>query len=251
MFHKPTERVLSIFNLLSGHPEGLTLTQIAQQLSIPKSTLSPILQEMTFQNYLHLDDDTSLYFIGISLHAIASSYDVTNELIPKVKTVMQRITEQSNEMCQLGILEGTEILYLLKEVPKTEMPIQIISHTGKKLPAYATALGKALLSYYTLEELKELYPEGLEAVTPHTITDMDVLWTQLQDIKQSNISHESEETTPFLCCYATPITLSETERIALSISLPVFLCTDEKVAQIKSLLIEAKNEIENLQLLKK
>lgn len=250
MFHKPTERVLSIFNLVSGHPEGLTLTQISQQLQIPKSTISPILQEMTFQNYLYLDNESGLYFLGLSLHAIASSYDITNELIPQVKAIMKRITEQSNEMCQLGILEGTEILYLIKESPQTEMPIQIISYTGKKLPAHATALGKALLSYYSLDELNALYPNGLEQMTPNTITDINVLWAQLQTIKKTNISYESEEITPFLCCYATPISLTSTRRIALSISLPLFLCNDDKIAQIKTLLLEAKEEIENLHLLK-
>lgn len=250
MFHKPTERVLSIFNLVSGHPEGLTLTQISQQLQIPKSTISPILQEMAFQNYLYLDNHTGLYFLGLSLHAIASSYDITNELIPQVKRIMKRITEESNEMCQLGILEGTEILYLIKEAPQTEMPIQIISYTGKKLPAHATALGKALLSYYSFEELQALYPDGLEKMTPNTITDIHVLWQQLQEIQRTNISFESEEITKFLCCYATPILLTPTRRIALSISLPLFLCNPEKIEQIKGLLLQAKEEIESLHLLK-
>ena len=250
MFHKPTERVLSIFNLLSGHPQGLTLTQISQQLAIPKSTISPILQEMVFQNYLYLNNNSGRYFLGISLHAIASSYDITNELSPQVRRIMQRITQETNEMCQLGILEGSEILYLVKEVPTEESPIQIISYTGKKLPAYATALGKALLSSYTREELEALYPEGLTAITPNTITDFDRLWEQLQEIKTTDIAYESEEVTPFLCCYATPIVLTTDQSIALSISLPLFRTNDEKIAQIKEVLLHAKEEIENLHLLK-
>ena len=54
MAHKPTERVLHILLLLSGHPEGLSLTQIAEMLQIPKSTISPILQEMVYQNFLYI-----------------------------------------------------------------------------------------------------------------------------------------------------------------------------------------------------
>ena len=45
-WHKPTERVLSILELLASTPEDITISQISDKLSIPKGTLFPIIQTL-------------------------------------------------------------------------------------------------------------------------------------------------------------------------------------------------------------
>lgn len=60
--HRSTSRVLDIFDLLSTTMEGFTLTEIAQALQSPKSSILPILQTMASRNYIDLDyRDQSLY----------------------------------------------------------------------------------------------------------------------------------------------------------------------------------------------
>lgn len=60
--HRSTSRVLDIFDLLSTAMEGFTLTEIAQALQSPKSSILPILQTMAARNYIDLDyRDQSLY----------------------------------------------------------------------------------------------------------------------------------------------------------------------------------------------
>lgn len=48
--HRSTSRVLDIFDLLSTTMEGFTLTEIAQALQSPKSSILPILQTMASRN---------------------------------------------------------------------------------------------------------------------------------------------------------------------------------------------------------
>lgn len=246
MSHKPTERVLNIFNILASHPSGLTLTDISKALNIPKSTLSPILNEMTLQNFLYLNPENGLFTVGISTYYLSAAYDQTNELIPHLKSVMKHIAAETNEICQAGILDGSEVLYILKEEPLADLPIRIISYVGKRLPAHCTALGKALLLDYTLKDLVKVLPPTLESKTPNTITSISDLYSQLQLFRKEGICYECEEVTPHLCCYAIPISLIGKKKVALSVSIPLFRRSQEKINQIKKMLLDAKAEIEAL-----
>lgn len=59
--HKPTERVLNILQLLSEKRDGITLTEIAQSIHAPKSTIYPIIQTMLDRKFIHLDKSTLKY----------------------------------------------------------------------------------------------------------------------------------------------------------------------------------------------
>lgn len=242
MYHKPTERVLSIFTHLANHVDGGSLTDLSINLNIPKSTIFPILQEMVYQNYLYFDAETNKYHIGITTQAIASSYDPVREIFPLIQQEMKNITFKTNEICQMGILEGPNVLYISKEEPKTNLEIQIISYVGKRIPAYCTALGKALLAGYSLVELKDIYPYGLSPQTEKTITDIKLLKTQMETFSKEGIFYEEEEVTSHLCCYATPIDLPNNQKIAISVSMPIFRADEKKRQLIKKLLLQAKNK---------
>lgn len=244
MSHKPTERVLGILSLLAAHPEGLSLTQITAFLSIPKSTISPILQEMTQQKFIQMQPGANLYTIGIASYCIGTAYEYDKTLLPYIKSIMQKITKEINEMCQVGILDGPDVLYILKEDTAANQTIKIISYVGKRLPAYCTALGKALLYDATLDELKQLYPNPFIKETVNTLENVQAFYDQLQTIKQTQIATEYEEVTYQLCCFAVPIILANSRRYAMSISMPLFRATEEKRALAKKLLLEAKAAIE-------
>lgn len=244
MTHKPTERVLNILNLLSINPGGLTLTEISGKIDIPKSTLYPIMQTMLEYNFVSLEKNSLKYSIGISAFCAGSSYSQNRTMLDFVKKIMKTIVSTIDETCHMGVLEGNTVLYVLKEDPVKDMGIRLISYVGKRIQAYCTALGKALLSQYTIEEVKALYPDGLKAITENTITNFDILGNQLTNIKKTHIATEIEEISEFLCCYAVPLTSKGKIIAAISISIPTFRATDEKIKLAIKLLLEAKAKID-------
>ncbi len=246
MSHKPTERVLNILNLLSVNIEGLTLTEISKIISVPKSTLFPILQTMTDMRYIQLGKDSFRYKLGISTFCIGSSYSQDEYMLDFVKDIMKNIVTEIKEICQMGVLEGNNVLYVLKEEPEIALDIRIISRVGKRLPAYCTALGKALLSNYNIAEVKKMYPKGLIPYTENTITDFDVLNDQLAIIRQEHIAKEYEEITKGLCCYAVPLESNGNVIAALSVSVPNFRATKEKIDLITQLLLNARDQFGNV-----
>ena len=56
--HRSTVRVLSILLALSNTPDGMTLAELSQQLSAPKSSLFTIIHTMANQNFASYNEVT-------------------------------------------------------------------------------------------------------------------------------------------------------------------------------------------------
>ena len=240
--HRPTTRIIDILELLSKIPTGLSLTEIADAISAPKSSISPLMHTLTNRKFVFYDKDTQKYCIGIAAFVVGSSYVQQMTALQFIQSEMKHITDTCKETCQFGIRDNSQVFYMAK-VDSPE-PIQLVSHVGKRLPLYCTAIGKALLSDLSLEELKQLYPNGLQPYTESTITDFDTLFQQMKEIQISGIAKEYEEVTPHIVCVSTPLRRNGKIIAALSISVPRFRMTESKETQLMQLLLEKRNVIE-------
>lgn len=243
--HRSTARVLDILEQLASSPngEGYTFTELATTLGAPKSSLFPIIHTLEKRKYIQQDRQSGKYSIGIGTCLLNAGLqnDGGLKLITKI---MHSIVDACEETCQLGILDEGNVLY----VQKVDSPqkIRMISYVGTKLPANSTAIGKALLSGLNDEAVKALYPSGLSRLTEHTIVDMQQLLTQLHDVRDNGIASEKEESTLQLCCWAVPLYSQGIVFAALSVTVPLFRCSDEKVQIVRTCLLNARTEIEQL-----
>lgn len=242
--HRSTTRVLSILSALSNTPEGPTLAELSQQLSAPKSSLFPIVHTMAAQNFASYDEISQKYTIGLNAYLAGVSYVKNHNVIERIQEEMKAIVNQCAEICQFGILEHSDVLYLAK-VDSPE-PIRLSSSIGKRLPAYCTSLGKALLCKFSKEELQELYPEPLIPLTPNTVKSVDELYKQLLVVRSTSIAIERGETHPDISCISTPLYHNGKPAASISISVPTYRFTPEKQNQIEHILLSSKPRLEKL-----
>lgn len=241
--HRATARVLDILERLASSEGGLTLTELAQQLEAPKSSLFPIVHTLEERRYIRQERGTGRYTMGLNALVLGASVASDRDLEPIIR-VMRQVVEDCQETCQLGILDQGNVLYVEK-VDSTEA-IRMISWVGNRLPANATAIGKALLSGLDDWRVRALYANGLSGLTTRTITDMDILLQQLQEIRLRGIAAEREESTSQLACWAVPLYRRQEVFAALSVSVPMFRCDEVKIVQVCRCLFDAKKEIERL-----
>ncbi|NLY08273.1 MAG: IclR family transcriptional regulator, partial [Tissierellia bacterium] len=200
--HKPTKRVLDVLNYISSSNEGKNLTDISNQLNISPSTLQPILKTLLNEGFIDVDN-FKFYRIGINSFITGQKYVNNTNTFSIIKKEMKEIVHKCNEICQLGVHDNIEpgnVIYLYKEEPY--QAIQLMSSIGLSLPAYASALGKCLLSQFTDEEIKMIYNHGMEKLTNNTITDVDILIKQIREMEKLGYSHEVGESSPDIECYA-------------------------------------------------
>ncbi len=151
--------------------------------------------------------------------------------------IMHTVVDGCGETCHFGILSGGDVLYLAKvNSPQT---IRMYSMTGRRLPAYSTAIGKALLRDCSPAQLRALYPEGLKALMPNTITDFDTLYGQLLEIRIQGFAYEKEESNENIRCIGVPICTDGRVSAAMSVSIPVFRYSEELRQKAEQLLKEA------------
>lgn len=242
--HRSTARVLSILSILSLEKEGLTLAELAQRLHAPKSSLFPIVHTMADQNFIFYHEAAQKYTIGLNSYLVGISYMSRHNVIERIKDEMKYIVQQCSEICQFGILEHNLVLYLAK-VDSPE-PVRLSSDIGKRLPAYCTSLGKALLSLCSLEDLRQLYPEPLVPYTANTVKTLEELYCQLVNVRETSIALEQGETHPDISCIAVPLVRNHQVAASISVSVPTFRFTREKREQIETLLLMTKPKLEKL-----
>ena len=243
--HHSTQRVVDILeNIMYQNDTGLTLTELAQKLGAPKSSLFPIVHTLCQNRLLKFNEGTSQYTIGMKAYEIGNAYLRNGSVNEEIQAIMRDISQKCSETCYFAELVDGDVFYLF-EVDSPE-PIRMVASPGKRLPAYSAGIGKALLSGKSREEITDLYPDGLVPLTEHTITDMDQLCAQLSEIWNTGIAFECEESTPFIRCVAVPIKRAGTICAAMSVAVPVFRYNQEKEALIIQLLQEARGNVEKL-----
>lgn len=241
--HQTTIRILETLELIANNPNRFTLSDISNELHIPKSTISPILHTLIHKGYLSLGANLR-YRIGFSAYNLGTGFLHQFNFLDEIEKILSNVTNICLEASHYAVLSGGDVLYL-KKVNSPE-PIRMVSFVGNKIPAYSTALGKALLLNMSMNDIKKLYPNGLTPVTEHTITNFAELKEQLTKARKEGYVYEIEESNEYIRCIAVPIRKSEKIVASISVATPVFRYNDKKETLIKTLLSDAQSKIETL-----
>ena len=240
--HRSTSRVLDIFELLSTtSSDGATLTEIAQALESPKSSILPILQTLVARGYIDMDYRTNKYSIGVNLYMAASIYRSKISINKFIDNEMRHLTTRLEESCCLAVLDGRNSLFLHRTDPRDGVHCQ--KSPGKSELACLGAVGKSLLCDYKLKEISDLFLSNGQTL-PNDI-NLYRLHVQMEETRFTSLSYEYGEVEPGIQCVATPIRHQEKVVAALGIILPVFRLTPEKIPDCTRLLPVSAQRIEN------
>ena len=138
-YHNPTLRVLRILELIDANSGGLSLTEIANLLDLPKGTISPILKTLAATNYVVTDG--SLYKIGPHTFELGLSYASGQNALSIIRSEMRSIVSQVDEVCQMGVLVGEEV------VSRVKLPDLIVRQAGEKRFAQAGDMSREVAAH--------------------------------------------------------------------------------------------------------
>ncbi|ANS74488.1 IclR family transcriptional regulator [Paenibacillus yonginensis] len=214
------EKANDILLLISEHPAELKLIDLSKQLEINKSSMFTLLNTMEALQWVVREKD-STYSLGSKLGAWGNAFFKQFSLIDRFRKEAAVTKQTLLETIQLAKLEQQEVLYLAKE--EMPSPVRIASEPGKKLPAHATALGKAMLAWLDHTEFGALYAE--EALTPsltqHTLRSREELLRDLASVRETGCAFDREEAVMGFCCVAAPIRDGD-GRVVAAISCSMF-----------------------------
>jgi DNA-binding IclR family transcriptional regulator len=209
---------MEILQLVNANPQGLSLSEICQRLEMPKSSTHELLHAMEQQKFLQIDGKR--YKIGIRIFELGQTASRNLDILRAVRPHVKWLSSQSSMTTQFGILEKTEVIYLSKITSHEGIAVE--SQVGARMPAHATALGKAMLSLLPDEVLETNYESVVfEKFTPSTIASTSELRDRLNEIRDKKFAEDHEEFTKGVFCLSVPVPALREDTIgAISISMP-------------------------------
>jgi IclR family KDG regulon transcriptional repressor len=231
-------KAVTILEFLGASSKGESLTTISEHLKIGKSTVHRLLATLRDHDLVWLDPISSNYILGAKILKWGDQLSRQSLLIRYGEAVLLHLANETNETCNLGVLEGDQTLYLIKK--ESQNTLRMSGQVGKRLPAHCTALGKVLLAGLTPEELAQLYGKRskLETPTANSIAVVSDLLAHLDKVRLTGLAFDTEELYPGVVCLAAPVRDYRARIIAaISVSFPRHRIDPEKLEEFKRHLI--------------
>ena len=236
------DRAVMMLKLFSDTTKELKLTEIAEQLDLHKSTTFGILNTLKYHGLIRQNEENQKYSLGIYLlelgNLVINSLDIHQIASPLLNNIRNSI----EETVHLGMLDGSEVIYIDKQ--ESYQSMRIFTTIGTRNPAYCTGVGKAMLAFQRPEAIDSVLSNELKAFTQHTITSKSDLLKEMEEIRECGYAMDHEERIDGLTCVATPIfDYTGQARYAISVSGPTLRMTDEKILAAIEILKRASSEI--------
>ncbi|MFG6402632.1 IclR family transcriptional regulator [Microbacterium sp. P04] len=137
------DRVTAVLEAFGEDDEGLGVSELARRANLPKSTVSRVAAELVAQQYLDRVGDR--FHIGMRLFELGRTVERPRMLRQRALPVMAHLRALTGASVLLGILDGADVVVLA--VTRAQPAAVAVPRVGARLPAHATALGKALLAF--------------------------------------------------------------------------------------------------------
>jgi IclR family transcriptional regulator, KDG regulon repressor len=229
-------RLLKVFR---SRERELGVSELARRLDLGKSTVHRALATLAAEGLIEQNPETGNYRLGIVMFELGEAVRVHMDLHAAAGPVLASLREQTRESCQVGILDGHDVVYVDRlESPQT---LRLFTETGRRVPAHCTSSGKVLLAHLDSVELSRVLDGTvLTELTPRTITDRTVLLDELARVRRRGWSEAVEEREVGVASIAVPIRDVRDEVVAaLSIGAPTARLGAQARKRLASVLVEA------------
>jgi len=177
------ERGLRILGEFSREQRTVNAPDLARRFNLPRSSVFRLLNTLEGLGFIERAEGGRDYALGMAVLRLGFEYLASLPLNELGQPLLERLSEQTQQPCNLVVRDGRSIVYVARVAPPS--PFVSSVHVGTRLPAHATVLGQVLLGDLSLSELQQLYPEErLESFSPNTPRTVSALFEAVQAHRQ-------------------------------------------------------------------
>lgn len=240
--NRTVQRAVDIMSYISAHPDGVSIDELCEQLSLPKTSAYDILVTLVHAKMLSVRPGArQMYQTGITAYRIGMSYPNADDELKLIGDALKDLALESGRTAFFGKLSGNEVLYILKEVP--ENPIITTATVGSTAPLYCTSLGKILLTYLPEEQTRELI-NSLQ-ITPRTeltVKNRRELRDELRLTRERGYALDFREFEEHMVCASAPVYRKDAS-LAGAVSISGFYRPEEDYEKVGQLIRQKAAEI--------
>ena len=153
------DKTLDVLLVLARAAGPIAAATISRETGIAKSSLYHLLKAMAAKGFV-AQLDNAQWGLGVSAFEVGSAYirhePMERRARPLLAAAIARIRFVGSVVGHVGILRGSDTLYLLKE--SSDHNITLVTDVGVRLPASLTASGRAMLAHLPDSQVRALFP---------------------------------------------------------------------------------------------
>lgn len=195
-------RGLEVIRSFSAQSSQQTLSEVAARSGLTRAGARRIL--LTLQTLGYVTSDGKYFSLTPRILDLGFAYLSSMPIWNLAEPVMESLAEEVGESCSAAVLDGTEIVYVMRV--STHKIMSITLGVGSRLPVYCTSMGRVLLAALPEDQamacLKASRPAAL---TRHTVTDLDALRQKIAQTRKQGWCLVNQELEEGLVSMAAPI----------------------------------------------
>lgn len=222
------DRVLQLL-LLFRDRRTLRVADAARELGVAASTAHRLLAMLQLHGFIAQDSETRQYVPGPAILELGSALHRHGPSTERAQAATDALSGQLDETSNVSVLQHTSVVFIAGT--DSQHTLRIANQTGRRVEAFHSSPGKAMLADLSPERVRVLYPsemltDGLNDVTVRRAS----LEAELDEVRRNgyatNDVPNSSGAGDFLSI-AVPIRQRGTAIAALSIAAPAQRVTVE------------------------
>jgi IclR family transcriptional regulator, acetate operon repressor len=214
--------MIAILDAVKESGGSISITDLAMQTALPKSTVSRLVAELTAQRYLHRTDDGVT--LGMRLFELGTRASLPRRLLTAAAPVIRQLRDVTGERVGLWVQQGTDMVSIAAVAGRLPM---LPTRAGMRSPALTTASGKAYLAFCADQAVVD------RITAPLIDDDADHFRDELTHVRASVVATDMEVAYPGISAVASPV-LSRDRLVlgAISIAGPSGAMDPDRVAPL-------------------
>lgn len=180
------------------------MTALARAIDGDKGNVHRLLRVLEERGYVEQDPTTKLFSASVRLVSVAAQVLRGLDLVSAAGPVMRELSERTGEAVHLARRMRTGGVYVARE-HRGGGVVTVETEIGAQPVLHATATGKALYCTADRAELSRVVPEPLSRHTMRTITSIDGLLADLEQVRARGYALDDEELNLDVRCVAAPV----------------------------------------------
>ena len=184
---KPLDRYFRILEVVSAYPSGIGLSQIAEIVYLPKTTVHRLLRGLLDSSVIETNPIAPQLFVtGARVRKLLYSSASADWIEAVTNIVLGEVAEQTGHTCYIAKLEDFKVRSVAMVTPNDPSSGYVVP--GKQLALNAASSAKAILAFQTPALLRSILPYPLPRLTDRTIVDMDAFLAELASIREGAVA---------------------------------------------------------------
>lgn len=239
-----SERIFHTIEFLAASgPMGLL--DLSKELNLNKTTVHRILNSLICMDYVRQDPESLKYSLTFKICGISTQILAQNNMIRLARPYLKELAEQTGETVHLVQIDGKQAIYIDK-VEASRSSVRLYSMVGKAIPLYCSGVGKALLADMSDEKIKAIWDDTrIRRLTEYTVTDYHEFQKLISQIRKNGYALDNEENELGVRCIAVSLkSFNNKPTYAISVSAPKDRMSDERIEEIRKLILTTKENIQ-------